>query len=368
MLGIYIYIGIYFLGTVTFWSDLKIGFGDDISISHIVKIAIGISQPFLMYLYFINSEDRIGFSKLSLISLVFIFISATISLISLHMFPGASRSLAQGSASLNFMLHEMYQKIGIVSYTFYSALAFLMPAIAFLIKNTSRNIYKTFYIIAFIISAYSLIKAEHTTIMIFAFALFLLGFITPKNRRAANTIILFFIVLVFIFSNYLANLLHWIGNILSDDQNGKIALRLDDLAKAIDTKDFDPETGQTYLAGERISRSVYSWKSFIQNPLIGSGTSGGHAYWLDILGKFGLLGILPWIIIFRQFIKRNHLLLNKSVLFLFNMSFIGLLLFGLIKNLGGIELWMALFFVLPGIYLVYNSSKSSKKTNKSYLQ
>ena len=363
LFGVYIFVLIYLIGITTFWSDIKIQYGDNIDLSYVTNLILLVSQPLFMYAYFISSGDRNGFLKVALISLLFIFISSVTSLIGLHIFPGASRSLAQGSASLTFMFHELYQKIGIINYSYYSALAFLMPALAFLIKNENKNFYKIFYIVAVIVCMYSLIKAEHTTIIIFAVSLFLLGYIAPKDRRKANVVVVLLAVFGFIFSNYLADMLNWVGDLLSIDQGAKTSSRIYDLATVIKTKDFDPTTGNTYLASERISRSLYSWKSFMENPLIGDGKSAGHTYWLDTLARFGVLGIIPWVIIFNQFIKMNRRVLNNSVLFLFNLSFVGLLLFGLIKNLGGGELWMVLFFVLPGIYLRYDKSNLSEKSN-----
>ena len=65
LFGVYIFVLIYFIGIITFWSDIKIQYGDNIDLSYITNLILFVSQPLFMYAYFFSSGYRNGFLKVA---------------------------------------------------------------------------------------------------------------------------------------------------------------------------------------------------------------------------------------------------------------------------------------------------------------
>ena len=88
----------------------------------------------------------------------------------------------------------------------------------------------------------------------------------------------------------------------------------------------------------------------------------GHAHWLDRLGMFGLVGVLPWILIFTSQIKQNLKKISETYKLFYYLSFISFIVFGLFKGgLESVETSVSIFFLVPGVfflkYLVNNTKK-----------
>jgi hypothetical protein len=149
----------------------------------------------------------------------------------------------------------------------------------------------------------------------------------------------------------ISDLLYFISDSM---QESEVTFRLKDLGNAIEFLDFNPDTSQTYAVSERLGRSLYSLDSFLENPLIGNGLASGHAFWLDRLALFGLLGFCPWLVIYYKNVEYNLKLFNKEYLNYYIITITFSILFGLLKNMGGPELWLSLFFIAPGVYFLKN--------------
>jgi len=106
-------------------------------------------------------------------------------------------------------------------------------------------------------------------------------------------------------------------------------------------------------------QSVYehSLNSFIQTPFFGGGTSissGGHSYILDKLAQYGMLGILPYLLILMSLYKSSNRLLSDKGKIIFKIIFILVILMLIFNPIEDMVFNLIIFVYIPCLinYLV----------------
>jgi O-antigen ligase len=118
--------------------------------------------------------------------------------------------------------------------------------------------------------------------------------------------------------------------------------------------------------GRRAARLPFLINEFSKSPIIGGGESTGHVFWLDRLSMYGLIGIIPWILIITYQIKFNLKNLNKEFKFYYLISIIAFIALGFMKNMSGKEIFMSIFLIIPGLnYLDYLYKPQINKLKKN---
>ncbi len=353
LLVVYVLLMTLLIGANTIWSDRMFGpEGSNISLTWIFQEVFGVFISILMYIYFIKSEDYYGLAIVSIISLIFILITSCTSIIGILSFPGSVRVMAStGTETENLML----MKIGIAAYGFFASLIFICPIFIYYLKDGDTKIfYKGLIIIGLILIFFSLIKSEFITALILSGISIFFSFFVKGSIKRTNIVLVFILLLVFIiFNNIVADTTRLIANLFPDSQ--LINSHLNDVANVIELGDFSPASKQTYFSSSRLYLSSISFDRFLANPIIGSGWGGGHATWIDRLGMFGLIGFLPWIIIFAQQFKLNISLLYDEFKSFYLLSFYGSVILGfLTTNANSYQAMASIFFLVPGLnYLNY---------------
>ena len=103
-------------------------------------------------------------------------------------------------------------------------------------------------------------------------------------------------LVIYIFGEqFFGQFFEWLANVVNNDT---VAERLSNLAV------FFTEGGQ-YIDGDIESRmNIYnsSIDAFFKSPIVGNSHAqvGGHSYILDSLGKFGLLGAIALVVMYRR--------------------------------------------------------------------
>ena len=356
ILPIYLFLLIYFVSIPLFWSDIVIGIDSRINI---YWLSTEIGWTFLSVLittYFIKVKDYYGFGLVTLVALIFMAITSFTSIIGFITFPAATREMAGGLAAATDM-EIVYRSMGIGTFAFFTGMAFIFPGLAYYLKRKDLNTKLKMIVFAFVIlSFYSIFKSALTTSMLTALMFFIFGLNVRGNRFLTQVITIFLIIiLVFvIFRSQVASLLYYLADLLENVAYGT-KFKFDDLAKAIEIGDFNPESTKTHISGERLSRSYLSFTSFLENPLVGGGKNAGHAHWLDRLGLFGIVGFIPWVVIFRTQIKQNIRLFSDKYKLFYYLSFIAFIVFGLFKGgLESVETSICIYFIAPGLYFIGN--------------
>lgn len=345
MVTIYFFVFIMFLGSLTFWNEIV--YSSKISLKWIILDLFGSFLSIIMYLYFLRSKDYKGLAMTSLYGLFFIFITSITSIIGLNNYPEAVRELTSGTAGENNML---YGKIGIAGYTFWASVVYIFPVLIYFFRREDFKVSHKRHIILFmVVLLYALIKAQITTSFVLAILFMSYSLINRKDLKSSGILLLSVSFLsLFLLNRFIAEIFYSFSNIVSSDL---LKLRLADVGRVFELQDFNAESGETYFAQSRLSRISTSFQSFLENPIIGGGKSGGHSTWIDKLGIFGVLGTLPWILIFRQQIKLNFHIFRDSYKSYYVLSITSVLLLGILTTTANsVHSGIMIFFIIPGLY------------------
>jgi len=366
LLPLYLFILVYSISIPLFWSNVTIGAGDYLNISWLLKEIGWTFLAILLSTYFINVKDYYGFGLVSLVALTFIIITSITSIVGFSVFPYATRQMANGEA-INAGMKVVFRKMGFGSYGFFSGLAFLFPVLSYYLKRSELNLkIKLLFFIFISLSFYAIFKASLTTSMLTALMFFILA-LTTRGYKIKNPIIITFIGFFLVFIVFKHQVANQLFNLADTFEGTDYGFKLCELGKAIETGDLSPKSGQNYIAKERMSRSYFSIMSFFENPIIGGGKSMGHAHWLDRLGLFGLIGFLPWVLIFRSQIKQNVKIFSDNYKLFYYLSFVSFIVFGLIKGgLESVEISVSIFFLAPGVYFLKYLITTSQKVKNAH--
>ena len=364
---VYIYMSatILSIGILTIWKDRTIDDVSTISLLWGIKELLWLFLSILMYSYFIKAKDYKGLAWVVLISLMFMVITSITSIIGINNYPESMRG---STNNVNQISAVDYQSLGIGNFGFFIALALSFPVFVFFIKNNAIAIKIKVIIVAVLSIFYiTIVRSSYATTLLTATFFFIIALLVRKKLSGiAITIIVFVVLAFFVFKGVTVDIIKNSAYLI---ENTTLQKRLLDFSKMIELSDYDPNEGKTYAATERLSRSMISMNSFFRNPIIGDGKSAGHAYWLDLLAEFGILGFFPWILIFRDQIRLNTATLKGSFLVYYQITILSLILFGLFKNgLNAQQPMMYIFFILPGMYFLLYLKKVNPSRNDKVMR
>ena len=182
------------------------------------------------------------------------------------------------------------------------------------------------------------------------------AFVSVKNRGQAFLVVFIIGVLFLIIpSSFIYSLL---ADIAESSGSSFLQERIYDLESFMSDAEVGSEAS-THI-GAKLSRVPILIDSFLNNILFGSGFGSGHNFWFDWLSTFGIIGIIPWIIIIRQQINFNLKRLSVENRYVYIISTLSFILYGFVNNTGGSHVFIILFLIVPG-FLYMKKSKFSKE-------
>ena len=355
MLIVFVYILLYYIIKLIGQYDIDL----DWFYQNISPILLAIS----MYNYFLEC-DRKTLPYITSIILIFILVTSISSSIGNIWFPGASRGLSGPLAKSGlFHLVKMYQNMGIASYGFFSGIAFLFPCLYYQYKNLRKNRNYWFILIIFLfISSFLAGFTIPILISMFAIVISAIGY----KRLKRNYFITFLIILLFLMPNvFYSQMFYFVSGLAYSEE---LETRLHDIGLAFE-QGVDTSAHEVTEVEHRMTRFSYNINIFMENVILGSGKPGNsHLYWLNILAQFGLVGLIPVLIVIISQIKFNLKIFDKSYKFYYLLSFILFTVSGIMKAVAGKEMFFYLFFVIPSIYYMRYLKKFSRlKTFNKYI-
>ncbi len=298
--------------------------------------------------YFRLEQDYEGFALIIKWTLLFIFVSAIMSIITAYINPLYARDLTGISAFSESERVKIlgYTKYGGGNYSFASALVCLFPMLIYLYKNNDKSIFKKYQILLMgIIFFYALIKMQIVANILVAFIIIILSLLGRKNlKKSIGIYIILLILIVVIPSHIYAELFYNVANIF--DTNSEIYFKLNEMGTFFITGG----TVENNAISGRYARYPLLMQSFLSNPLWGGKEWNGHLFWMNKLAVYGLLGTLPFIYIIYYYVKKNIKYFYDEFSFYFLLSIFSIIGLGLMKALVGRELWYTFFIILPGFY------------------
>ena len=300
------------------------------------------------------------------------FLCTSIStIVSLNIFPDAARALA-GSLSKegNFELITFYLLIGIGGYTITIGWALLISLYIYLAFFMKKKLIPKFVLFIslplFFFAIYKVSIATSVIIMLIAL-LYFLFFRNVKSLRQYLLRLSSFIIIILLITSTLSSILYFTADILNSEN---ISPRLNNIAMRFDgtisntnyqnLSDEDLEEEDKFLGGYAI-RANRSLKSFSNNPLVGGGEVGGHHFYLDALGSWGLIGSLLIFLYMLSLYYKWHNIMDKSNFILYTHLFVTFVFLGFVKTYILLDFFILIYFIVPSMLLLGQQKKLLNK-------
>ena len=296
---------------------------------------------------FLINGDHNGLKIVAIVSLTIIIINSvgTIKIVSSE--SDAVRNMVIYSVKGDIKTYQHYLKSGMASFGQVHALPFLLPILIGLAKHNSVTKMKLILLLISFFSYYFIIKTAFTTPILLATVGMLLALFVTTNMRLNLFLLGLFISLYFIFANT-GVLFHFLGGKKYLFTDTFVLERINDVSNSIMS---GQTTGHVKVRGDLYLTSL---STFLKHPLLGgfeTNSAGGHAFILDRFAYFGLVGTVPFTVYLYYILKRVYKFIDIPLQPYFFISIMLFITLGLSKNITGIENYLYLFVVIPGLLL-----------------
>ena len=299
-------------------------------------------------LYYRRSNDYYGLAKLMKWSMVFVGITAVMSIFSSFIDPLYARKIIGG----DFESTDPIFRFGGGAYGYSASLVCLFPIMFYYYRNNSESVFSRLEIIIFgVICFFALVRIQIFANIIIASVVVLFSF-SGRRKLSRSLLAVSFVVLLIVLvpTKVKSDFLQHLSGYLTEASENK--QKIDDL------NDFLYSDNTATITSSRLERYPLLWDAFKMSPIFGhlfnvndnSIGAGEHLYFMYKLTKFGLINFIFFSIILILHIKVNMKFFNENYVFYFLLSSLSIILLGMIKTLGGRELWYMYFFVIPGLY------------------
>lgn len=299
---------------------------------------------------FLINRDLNGLKIVAIISLIIIIINSagTVKIVSSE--SDAVRSMVIYSVKGDIKTYQHYLKSGMASFGQVHALPFLLPILIGLAKNIDIKKMKWLFLFVSFFSYYFIIKAAFTTPILLATVGMLLALFVTTNKRLNLFFLGLFISLYLILVNA-GFFSHFLGGTKSLFTDTFVSERINDVSNSIMS---GQTTGHVKVRGDLYLTSL---STFLKHPLLGgfeTNSAGGHAFILDRFAYFGLVGTVPFIVYLYYFFKKIYKIIDIPLQPYYLISIMSFIALGLTKNITGIENYLYLFVVIPGLLFLNN--------------
>ena len=329
-----------------------------------IKLDIGTSnsmyQLIIEYAFFLPSilmgiiltemNDNSILKRLSLYSIVLLFISFVFILPQLNTIDLRTLTL----------MEENENVMGVMGYTLLHVYVVVFPV--FIMACTCRkNNKKIPYLALLILVFYIIIKSSITTTLLIAIGILLFSFGYYNKSKFITTATFIFIISIFLYlTGWIINILDWIAPFFEDTV---VAEKIEDMRSSL-------LVGRTVgVVSGRQNLHAISWNGFFSNIIIGGGTFGGHSCIVDRLACMGLLGFIPYVMIYISLIRqwKKIIVIHKYRYFYYlGIVAAGVLLYS--KGLFGQEGNLFLMVLLPMLITYFQNNEQSSGTNMELKQ
>jgi hypothetical protein len=337
---------VYFLLN-TLWRDVR-EWDKGMDKDSIIDILTAIS----LYTYFNTSKDFEGLALLVKWTLIFITITAILTINASIVDPMYARKIVGGEFTREEL--SVITKLGGGWYGFAGALGCLFPVIIYYYRKSNKVIFSKPIILVFGILCFTaIIRIQiFANIIIAVIAIIFSLFGAGRIRKFLIFSGIFLGLILFIPKNFYSEVLVNASGYFNPDSD--INYKLNDMSRFVKLGEVSNETG----AGGRVERYPLLWEGFKSNPITGiynskstlDIASGGHLYWMNKLTVYGILGFVPFFLIFYFYIKKVLKQIDSEFAFYFLLSIFSGIGLGLMKSLFGADFWCMLFFIIPSLY------------------
>lgn len=293
---------------------------------------------------FLTIANSMNFRGLKIITIVSLLITVIISFCTISI-SIKDPTLVRMAVVMKEADLVIYRKMGLTHYGMPHALPFIIPPLVYFIKYCKPILTKIITIALLLIILTLIVIAGVTTPLLLAFIMLVISLlINPQKTFKKNVIkMVFFGIVAFILMNYtiLLKFLRLLTNSsLGTAYEAKIII-FENLIK------YNEVTGDL---SERNDLYSSSWNTFFDNFLFGTNDSkliGQHAFFVDHLAAFGIVGTIPLFVFLYLIFKKTYSCIPKPLKMYYLIGISGFLLLEFTKNVSGMEIRLYSFVLLP---------------------
>jgi hypothetical protein len=288
--------------------------------------------------YFISSKDYKGLNICLYVILASIVITCLIDIFIFYRYGYTSRSMEQRQIRL--------KNFGYAGIGYYYGICLTLPVIMACFKSsTIRSLKKWFLLFYIIIVIYALFLAEFATPFLIGTLGLIFGYLGRK--RVKYSLFLAFIIIcvgLLLPRNIVSEPIYY----LAEQSEGEtMSARLSDVGLFISGE----PTGSPTVVESRGARIPIQLKNIAQSPIIGGGPTTEHCFWLDRFSMFGIIGMLPWILILIYQFRLTNFFIDNQYRYYYYVCFSLFIIMGSIKIFFDATTYVAIFMIAPGLYL-----------------
>ncbi len=303
------------------------------------------------FMFFVDQNKFKDTKVFKLILAVVIGTNAFYTFRAVQFFPDAIRA----RATTEYIGGEEFL-FGTPDYAMVYGMALIFPVFLQKVKNAKTRFDRIVYLIFTALIFYMVVVSQFATALLIAIIGTLMFFLLSMrgNRRLMVLIVVSFVALYVHITKMDVEIL----NLLADSIEGTWSEKLRDISASI---------SGSALSGSLSDRSdLYqtSLNTFFESPLFGimgnrTGSLGGHATAIDILGLTGIFGFIPFSLTifynFRRVCRTCNFSKNKAAIIACNIEFI-ILIFT--KNIiTSLSVFFAFFVLFPLLLKVENTEE-----------
>jgi len=305
ILYLFIYALFIVISINTIWSSIN-EWNEIMLYSELYQISIGIT----IYAYFSQTKDFVSFAKIVKWSLVFLFITALMTIFSAAIDPLYARNLAGVSAldsqsEIDTVLS--FKKYGGGEYGTAGTFMCLFPIIIYYFKNIEKSIFsrKQIFIFAIIILIALFSMQIFANILIAVFAILVSIINIRKTKQLFIIVISITLLFIFIPKNTYVNTIFTISQYFSEES--ELNNKINDLANYFESEE-SYETENT-----------------------------------------GIIGIIIFSILLYMHIAKNLKIVETDYKYYYLIATLTIIGYGFMKVVAGRDIWLAFFVILPGL-------------------
>lgn len=252
----------------------------------------------------------------------------------------------------DLMNMEAQRPIGLPDYTLMHSYAYLLTPLYFNVRRSKGKKMIIALIIAIFFSYIVIRTSVTTSLFAILFNVIFTLFISEKNWL--KTFIAFFILsILFIFIYHSGLLLSFVDALMPFFEGTAVSYKLQDFHDSLIVGHI---TGDSLTS--RTDHHKVSIDSFLQNPFFGGGFVEGHSKVLDILGCMGILGFIPFIMIYISTLKSYlHIISSKSIKVFLIISFLIGFVYMYQKGIFGCTGWLFMMVLVPSLFICYDKNQ-----------
>jgi hypothetical protein len=226
------------------------------------------------------------------------------------------------------------------------------------LRTKSKKVKFWFYVIYFI-TFVALLMAQYTASLVLFILASTLAFLYLKVKSLPAYFLMVFIILFFYINNQIvANGIIQFANAINLES---VTPRLKNIAYEIEGTQINKSKKDLRYLNDYNNLRDESINSFNENIFTGGGKIGDHVLWYDILGNYGLIGLIPWLILFYYIFKTRGRLFTSEFKGIFYIILFCLIFIGFSKPFRSFSIIPYITFFIPAILFKIQNWMTNRK-------